>query len=136
VFPKETYRDVPPFSIGRAWFDHWFIKAARLNGMPIVDVTRVAQAIHQNHDYSHVKGGLEWVLGGQEAEKNQRLYGEKDLLRYTLLDATHELTPTGRIRRIFLRKSVFKTRHFLWYSFLDHTFALRNRLGLRRRTSV
>jgi hypothetical protein len=136
VFPRETYRDVPPFSIGRPWFDVWFIKAARVNNMPIVDVTRVAQAIHQNHDYSHIKGGLDSVLGGQEAEKNQRLHGERDFLRYTLLDATHELTRKGKIKRLVLRKPVYEAGHFLWYLFLTRTFALRRRLGLRRRTRV
>jgi hypothetical protein len=136
VFPRETYRDVPPFSIGRAWFDHWFIKAARLNRIPVVDVTRVAQAIHQNHDYSHVKGGLDWVLRGQEAEKNRRLYGEEGFLRYTLVDATHELTPKGKISRLVLRKPAFKTRNFLYELFINRTSAVRHRLGLRPRTRV
>jgi hypothetical protein len=131
VFPRETYRDVPPFSIGRPYFDLWFIKAARVNGLPVIDVTRVAQAIHQNHDYSHVKGGLDWVLGGREAQRNLALYGEK-LYAFTLLDATHDLTPEGRIRRIFLRKPVFKTKYFIWDTFINRTFTLRKRLGLHR----
>jgi hypothetical protein len=135
VFPRETYRDVPPFSIGRPWFDQWFIKAARVNRMPVVDVTRVAQAIHQNHDYSHVKGGLDCVLGGEEAEKNLRLYGEK-AHRFTLVDATHELTPEGKISRLVLRKPVFQTKRFLWDIFINRTSAVRHRLGLPRRTRV
>jgi hypothetical protein len=136
VFPKATYLDVPPFAIGRPWFDHWFIKAARVNGIPVVDVTSVAQAVHQNHDFSHVKGGLRSVLGGQEAEKNQRLYGEKDRHHYTLLDATHVLTRRGGMRSVVLRKPVYQVRQFLWYGFLTLTLPVRTRLGLRRRTTA
>src|SRR3989442_10682941 len=29
IFPKETYRQVPPFSICRGWFYQWLIKTAR-----------------------------------------------------------------------------------------------------------
>ena len=69
VFPKKIYQHVPPFCIGRPWFDRWFIKAARGEKLPLIDVTPVAPAVHQNHDYSHVKGGLNWVWAGGEGQR-------------------------------------------------------------------
>ena len=48
VFTRDVYSEVPSLAIGRAWFDQWMIKDALLHGIPVVDVTAVARAIHQN----------------------------------------------------------------------------------------
>jgi hypothetical protein len=88
VFPKGTYPQVPEFAVGRLWFDQWLIKAARQSEIPVVDVSRVAPVLHQNHDYNHVAGGEERVWRGAEAEHNLRLYGGAQHA-YTLLSATH-----------------------------------------------
>jgi len=115
IFPKGTYRQVPPFAIGRVWFDQWLIKAARRAGVPVVDVTAFAPVVHQNHDYSHVSGGMDWSYRGVEAENNLRLYGEAPHT-FTLLDVTHELTREGRIERVRFRRQGFMTRQWLWES--------------------
>jgi hypothetical protein len=134
VFPKGTYPSVPDFGIGRLWFDQWLIKAARENGTPVVDLTRVAPVIHQNHDYSHVAGGVEWVWKGKEAEYNLRLYGAAPH-SYTFLDVTHELTPGGAIRRVRFRRPLFETKRFFWDILVRRTAGARKALGFRRRVS-
>lgn len=129
VFPRGTYRDVPPLAIGRVWFDQWCIKYARKKGLPVIDLTPFVPIVHQLHDYNHVAGGREWVYGGAEADENLVFYGEKPHT-YTILSATHLMTTQGRIRRVFFRKEAFAIKSFLWETFVHKTRAIRKRLGL------
>lgn len=131
VFSRGLYPNMPDFGLGRLWFDQWLIKAALQGGVPVVDLSRVAPVIHQNHDYNHVPGGAEQVWRGQEAEHNFRLYGGVEHA-FTLLDATHELTH-GRVRRLRLRRQRFVIRHYAWDLFVRRTVSLRETLGLRRK---
>jgi hypothetical protein len=134
VFPKAFYRTIPPLVIGRAWFDQWMIKAALEQRDPVVDTSPLVPIVHQNHDYTHVQGGSNWVLGGVEAERNLEICGGKHA--YTLLDASHELRPDGRIRRVFLRRPAFRAREFLWRAMVEKTHPLRKKLGLYRKAQV
>ena len=77
VFPAGTYREVPPLVLGRAWFDQWLIKEARIQGTAVVDVTRCARAIHQNHGYEHIANGQHGAYWGEEAQRNLFIYGGK-----------------------------------------------------------
>lgn len=134
VFPKGTYADVPDFGIGRLWFDQWLIKAARESGTPVVDLSRVAPVIHQNHDYNHVVGGANWVWKGEEAKYNFCLYGAPPH-SFTFLDVTHELTAKNEVRRVRFRKLVFKAKKALWDVFVRRTAGARKYLGIRRKVS-
>lgn len=131
VFPRELYADAPPLVLGRAWFDQWLIKDARTRGLPVIDVSRVAQAIHQNHDYRHIEGGQEAAYWGEEARRNLALYGGAPHA-YTLLDVTHELTPSGQIKRVRFRKSKAVLQRWLWKKAIAPTAELRKKIGLRR----
>jgi hypothetical protein len=131
LFPRNFYHDVPPLVIGRAWFDHWMIQAALDQRAPVVNVSPLVSIVHQTHDYAHVPGGSDWVYGGVEAERNLAICGGKHT--FTLLDATHELSPDGRIRRVFLRRFMWRTRELFWRVFVEKTHPLRKRLGLQRR---
>ena len=133
LFTKNFYRDVPPLAIGRAWFDQWMIKAALDQRAPVVDVSSLVPIVHQMHDYAHVPGGSNWVYHGVEAERNLAICGGRHA--FTLLDATHELLPDGAIRRTVLRRRLWRTRQLLWRVFIEKTFPMRRRLGLRRRTN-
>lgn len=132
VFPKGMYSNVPDFAIGRLWFDHWLIKAVRLQNLPVIDASWIAPLLHQRHDYNHVPGGADQVWRGKEAERNFQLYGGIQH-SYTLLDVTHELTRSGSIRKVRFRKSLYKIRNFAWNLLVRRTAGLRNSLGLRRR---
>ncbi|HTS13025.1 MAG TPA: glycosyltransferase family A protein [Candidatus Limnocylindrales bacterium] len=132
VFPKGTYPRVPDFALGRLWFDQWLIKAALESGIPVVDLSRVSPVIHQNHDYGHVPGGKEWVWKGKEQKHNLELYGSPPH-SHTFLSVTHELTRGGGIRRVRLRKKLFKTKEFVWEVFVKRTARLRSALGFNRK---
>lgn len=131
VFPRGTYQQVPPLAIGRVWFDQWCVKYALKKGLPVVDLTDFAHSIHQLHDYDHVAGGKEWVYGGAEADENLIHYGERPHT-YTILSATHAMTPEGRIRRVLFRKEIFALQEYLWNIFVHKTRSVRKRLGLSR----
>lgn len=134
AFPRGAYANVPPLAIGRVWFDQWFIKYARENGWPVVDLTEFAPIAHQAHDYSHVAGGRNLgTYGGVEADENLRHYGEKPHT-YTILSATHVVTGEGRVRRAFLRKQVHAVKAWTWEIFVHRTHEMRKRLGLSRGT--
>jgi hypothetical protein len=135
AFPKGSYVQMPDFLVGRLWFDQWLIKAAIENHLPVVDASQVAPVLHQNHDYGHVQGGYDQVWRGAEAENNFRLYGGVQHA-YTLLDATHELTRAGKLRRIRFRKPIFKTKQLAWDLFIRRTANARHALGLRRRPTA
>jgi hypothetical protein len=132
VFPRSCYQNVPAFAVGRPWFDHWFIKSARDFGIPIVELTPVAPLIHQNHDYSHIEGGLDAYWRSEETQRNLKLYGQI-IHDYTLADATHELQADGLIVKKEPSKVPFSIREALWQLLVVKTSPLRKRLGLRRR---
>lgn len=133
VFPREMYTEVPPLAIGRAWIDQWMIREAREQGVPVVDVTPVARAIHQLHEYGHIEGGQRGAYWGEEALRNLEIYGGAPH-RFTLLEATHELQPDGWIRRVPFRREKHLAREWMWKNLVERTAALRSRLGLRRET--
>jgi len=133
VFPPDLYQQVPPFAIGRAWFDQWLIKDALRQRIPVVDMTQVTRAIHQNHDYGHIAGGQQSAYGGEEARRSLVIYGGVPHA-FTLLDVTHELLPSGRIRRVHFRREAAAVHDWLWKTVIQPTSGLRGKLGLRRKT--
>lgn len=132
VFTPEMYREVPPLALGRAWFDQWLIKDALRQKVAVLDVTRVAHAIHQQHDYAHIQGGQSGAYGGAEARRNLEIYGGVPHA-FTLLDVTHELLANREIRRVHFRRQKYMVKEWLWRTFIQRTAAVRQRVGLRRR---
>jgi hypothetical protein len=76
IFPRECFKDMPAFAIGRAGWDNWMIYAGRKNGWPVVDATASIMIVHQNHDYSHLPGGQPHYRL-PETYENVRLAGGK-----------------------------------------------------------
>jgi hypothetical protein len=105
VFPRGFYRDLLPFTLGRAWFDNWLLWKARSLGGPIIDASETVMVVHQNHDYSHLPQGK----NGAEEKRNRELMGGLRH-RFTLSDATYRLTPAGlrlNLRRYNLVRIVY-----------------------------
>jgi len=96
IYTKNSGLDeLPPFVVGRPRWDNWFVFNARMLGLPVVDITRVCRAIHQNHDYYHIPHWSGNAWDGPETETNNRLFrkllgGKKHLS--TINDATYILT--------------------------------------------
>jgi len=58
VFRKPLPWKLPPMFVGRPRWDGWLLSHSWVSGVPIVDGTGGITAIHINHDYAHVPGGL------------------------------------------------------------------------------
>ncbi len=136
VFPRGLYRDVPPFAVGRVYWDHWMVWKARSMKVPVVDASADVLAIHQNHDFAYHEGGLQGVRTDSESKRNRALAGGQ-LHLYTIDHATHQLVD-GHIENRPSRWHVpltFLLRVYssqLWYWFLKATFRARHALGLHR----
>ncbi|MDP8207393.1 MAG: methyltransferase domain-containing protein [Candidatus Electryonea clarkiae] len=75
LFTRGLYREIPPFAIGRIAWDNWLVASIPNFGGVVVDATELAFAVHQNHDYNHVKGGEKAAWYGPEAQRNRELAG-------------------------------------------------------------
>ena len=119
LFPPSCYLDMPDFTIGRAGWDNWMIYKARKEKWTVIDCTPSVMIVHQNHDYSHLPGGKPHYEH-PDTNENIRLAGGEANIRYTILDATHQLSPGGKLVRpkpsylrfmrgveLFLRKVFF-----------------------------
>jgi hypothetical protein len=90
LFPLSSYLDIPDFAIGRAGWDNWMIYKARREKWSIVDCTPSVMIVHQNHDYGHLPGGKPHYEH-PDTNENIRLAGGDANIRYTIVDATHQL---------------------------------------------
>jgi hypothetical protein len=90
LFPRSCYADIPTFTIGRAGWDNWMIYKARKENWAVIDCTPSVMIVHQNHDYSHLPGAKPHY-DHPDTNENIRLAGGQANVRYTILDATHQL---------------------------------------------
>ena len=98
LFPVSTFPEIPNFTIGRAGWDNWMIYKARKEKWTVIDCTPSVMIVHQNHDYSHLPGGKPHYEH-PDTNENIRLAGGEANIRYTILDATHQLIPGGKLIR-------------------------------------
>jgi hypothetical protein len=98
AFTRGWLEPMPDFAIGRTIWDNWIIFRARARGVPVVDASDVVTAIHQNHDYGHVAGGVEVVWAGSQAQRNRALAGNM-LYPFTIADANWKLASNGPVPR-------------------------------------
>lgn len=73
AFRRGAIEQLPQFSIGRPAWDNYLIKDLLKRSIPIVDITRAAKIIHQNHGYGHVVRRMGGSWEGPEAERNRAL---------------------------------------------------------------
>lgn len=97
LFPRDCFRDMPRFAIGRAGWDNWMIYSGRRQHFPVIDASQAIFIIHQNHDYSHLPGGQPHYRH-PETEENVRLAGGRRAI-FELRDTNWLLTPSGLQRK-------------------------------------
>lgn len=89
LVPRELLTDMPEFAIGRSGWDNWTIYHAVNSGWQVVDVTRSAMIVHQNHDYSHLPGNKP-PYDLPETKQNISIAGGMKTM-YTILEANRIL---------------------------------------------
>lgn len=77
VFRRGLYCDIPPFCLGRFYWDNYLIWHAAAQGATLVDCSANITAIHQNHEYNQCKRGLNGILDSQEYRANKQLFGSR-----------------------------------------------------------
>jgi hypothetical protein len=119
AFRPSTIGALPDFAVGRPHWDRWFLWHARQRGLPLVDATAAVLAVHQNHDYSHARGGVDQVWSGAEAQANFRHAGSWGHA-LDIRDATHVLSADHRVLKRRKRARALRTvervaeRFVLW----------------------
>lgn len=91
VFPKSLFATIPEFVVGRGYWDTWMVETTLDREYPVVDASLVVTAIHQNHDYSHVRGGKLEADMGEEAQQNKAAGNVR--LQGTIAQATCQIKP-------------------------------------------
>ena len=89
LFPRGLFTNIPDFTVGRAGWDNWMIYHTRQQGWPVIDATPSVMAIHQNHDYSHLPGGLPHYNLPESSENAALAGGAVNL--FTILDTDKQL---------------------------------------------
>jgi hypothetical protein len=100
IFPRDCFRSIPAFAVGRAGWDNWMIYQARSKGWAVVDATSDVMIIHQNHDYSHLPGAQPHYRL-PETLTNVKLAGGRRTI-FTLQDADWRLEDQ-KLQRAVLR---------------------------------
>lgn len=104
IFTPGVWPSIPPFALGRLYWDNWLIGDARERGVPVVDASDAVLAIHQSHDYGHANGGRLGVWHGHSTKRNKALFGRDHLestmaLADWLLDAEGNFVASPEPRR-------------------------------------
>jgi len=97
MYPRECFKDIPDFAVGRAGWDNWMIFHARWQHWAVVDLSEAVTIVHQNHDYGHLPGGIKHFYQPETAE-NVRMAGGRRTI-FKLSDATHEVKDASLNRR-------------------------------------
>jgi hypothetical protein len=134
VFPRGLYDSVPPLIVGYAYWDHWMIWKALSAKCPVLDGSRFIVPVHQSHPYTTTPERSKGSRTDALATRNFELSGNGKHLR-SIPDATHAMTRRGAILRTpFRRQATTLFELCSKQGFLNHTYRLRKRLGLRRAT--
>ncbi|MBU1863857.1 MAG: hypothetical protein KKH94_09365 [Candidatus Omnitrophica bacterium] len=114
IFPRTLTINLPEFAVGRPGWDNWFIWDSKQRGIPVIDATEMITAIHQNHGYSHLRGGWKDWLQGPESKNNFTLAGGLTQM-LTLRDADWVLKSDG-VHRPSFPNLLFSSlsRFYMW----------------------
>jgi hypothetical protein len=76
IFTSGIFEDIPPFAIGKTFWDKWLVWWALQKKIPVVNITDNLQAIHQSHTYvMNKKMNHRTVWAGEQTINNLRLAG-------------------------------------------------------------
>jgi hypothetical protein len=113
LYHGNVWADLPTLVVGRGAYDNYLIYYCRIKGVPVIDLTEMMMAIHQNHDYRHHPNGYQGVFYGPDAEINSQDLDKNYF--FTPVEADFRII-TGKMRHNYCRGNLFKylqSRHFI-----------------------
>ena len=119
VYPRGLFDAVPPFAIGRGYWDNWLMYEARRTGADLVDVTAAATTVHQLHSYETVAGlssqdsGDRHVYETKEGQQNLEMAGGRGQL-YTAFDANEIMGSDRRLHSTTWNPLLIRRRIKAW----------------------
>jgi hypothetical protein len=127
LFPKKVMPEMPPFAIGRAWWDNWLLTYFSNNKTPIIDGTAIT-TVHQNHDYSHIKSKNNKTSNkGLERNENKALASLKNWELKDISDCTHIFKDDG-IEKVDSKKKLIRIFNRYFFGFLAYNKSIIKRL--------
>ena len=108
VFHRGLWDGLPPVAIGRAGYDNALFAYCLRHDIPIIDATLAVLALHREHEYGHVPGGIDAVWKGVEAQRNYDVVG----MRYAVptLEDAQWLLRRDRLERNDARGNPWRAR--------------------------
>jgi hypothetical protein len=98
VFRPGIWGEIPPFAIGRPFYDNWLVyQANHRQDVSVIDLTDAVTVVHQDHSRAHA-AGVEGLRRGPEGQRNLAL-AEGYTRGHTIWDAKFKLTDRGLQRR-------------------------------------
>lgn len=124
LFTRGVFLTLPPFLLGRTFWDKWLVWDTLQKKIPVIDVTSELCAIHQSHPYSFTpKTSTQNVWAGEGALRNIMLAGGWSHSA-DIGNATYKLTRGDLVKQkstytpLSLRK-IMDTMPILWPLFLQ-----------------
>jgi len=110
IFKRGTFTYLPPFLIGRFFWDNWIFYYAKRNKIPLIDLTYQLKAIHQNHPYSFEISQYFYEKGieNKHIKKNFKLAGFGAVFEAVDFDFTLD-------KNFNLVRKKIPTKKFLYY---------------------
>ena len=97
IFPRDLFKDIPEFAVGRAGWDNWVIYHGISQGWLVVDATPSIMAVHQNHGYSHLAREQSHQRHPETMQNLELAGGMRKM--YSLLDVEYRLVG-GKIQTV------------------------------------
>ena len=106
AYTRDLFQQIPEFAVGRGNWDNWMIANTKSLGIPVINVSKMVNIIHQDHDYLHLnRSRFSCYVSGDEAKRNQKLAGGKNIVSGST--GTWSFEPEGlkKLRASWLNRS-------------------------------
>ncbi|MPM44981.1 hypothetical protein SDC9_91666 [bioreactor metagenome] len=132
VFTSKVFEKIPPFALGRTFWDKWLVWDTIQKKIPVVDITNQLFAIHQSHSYAmNKKTNLKNVWAGEQALGNLKLAGgwscgaNVDNANYIVLNKKICFQKSKKSKRFVLDMVPFLWPFFLRLRLLREKYSLK-----------
>ncbi|MEN2993527.1 MAG: hypothetical protein ABDH91_08255 [Bacteroidia bacterium] len=136
IFQRSLFQRVPPFAVGKHFWDSWLVSYSMLRGIPVIDATDYLPIFHPNEEPYHLRLSKIYqtnsVIEAYEADvrENRRLAGQWiEGSRYSL---PYYIDEHGNLRSR-LRGGLWPLQVKYWLKYILHTYVAKGEGPLREK---